>query len=147
MIELTATALLWHMRRNHPRSPAGPKLNALTGAIVWALVLLSIILTAKILFPTISGAQIVTILLLGRAVGIGIALYLLVQARRIRNRVTVDDVLAETVHRDTWRMPPLSRLNRPMMSRQRQVALVTLRAYLLIAFALVILKIVEVAVR
>ena len=59
----------------------------------------------------------------------------------------MDDVLAETVHRDTWRMPPLSRLKRPTKSRQRKVGLVTLRGYLLIAFALVILKIVEVTVR
>jgi hypothetical protein len=61
--------------------------------------------------------------------------------------VTLYDVLAETVHRDTWRMPPLSRLKRPMMSRQGKLGLVTWRGYLLIAFALVILKIVEVAVR
>lgn len=125
----------------------GRALNALTGAIVWVLVLLSIILTASVLFPSISGVQIETILLVGMAVGTGIALYLLVQARRNRHRVTVDDVLAETVHRHTWRMPPLSRLKRPTMSRQRKVGLVTLRGYLLIAFALVILKIVEVAVR
>ena len=45
-----------------------------------------------------------------------------------------------------WRMPPLSRLERPVMSRQRKVGLITLRSYLLVAFALVIVKIVEVAV-
>src|ERR1700722_18208819 len=102
----------------------GRALNALTGAIVWVLVLLSIILTASVLFPTISGGQIVTILLVGMGAGIGIALYLLVQGRRNRHRVTVDDVLAETANREGWRMPSLNRLERPVMSRQRKVGLV-----------------------
>jgi hypothetical protein len=44
-------------------------------------------------------------------------------------------------------MPALSRLERPVMSRQRKVGLLALRGYLLVAFALVIVKIVEVAVR
>jgi hypothetical protein len=55
-------------------------------------------------------------------------------------------VMAETSYRDIWRVPPLSRLERPAMSRQRKVGLLTLRGYLLIAFALVVVEIVEVAV-
>jgi hypothetical protein len=124
----------------------GKKLDAVTGAIVGILVLLSIILTASVLFPNITGGQIEGVLLGGIAIGVGVALFLLVQARRRRNQVTVDDVLAETPNRDTWRMPALSRLERPVMSRQRKVGLITLRGYLLIAFVLVIVKIVEVAV-
>ncbi len=124
----------------------GRKLNALTGSIVWMLVLLSIILTVSVLFPDISGADIVTVLLVGTGVGLGIGSYLLVQSRWSRSRVTLDNVLAETPSRDTWRTPPLSRLERPVMSRRRKVGLVMLRGYLFIAFALVIVKIVEVAV-
>jgi Mn2+/Fe2+ NRAMP family transporter len=124
----------------------GKKLNALTGAIVGVLVLLSAILTASVLFPNITGGQIEGVLLGGIGIGAGVALFLAVQARRGRNQVTVDDVLAETPNRDTWRMPALSRLERPVMSRQRKVGLITLRGYLLIAFVLVIVKIVEVAV-
>jgi len=124
----------------------GRKLNMFTGAIVGILVLLSVILTASVLFPNITGSQIEGVLLGGVVAGVGVALYLVVQARRNRSRVTVNDVLAGTTNRDTWRMPPLSRLERPAMSRQRKVGLLTLRGYLLIAFVLVIVKIVEVAV-
>jgi hypothetical protein len=124
----------------------GKKLNMFTGAVVGILVLLSIILTASVLFPNITGGQIEGVLLGGIGIGAGVALFLAVQARRGRNQVTVDDVLAETPNRDTWRMPALSRLERPVMSRQRKVGLITLRGYLLIAFVLVIVKIVEVAV-
>jgi NRAMP (natural resistance-associated macrophage protein)-like metal ion transporter len=123
----------------------GKKLNAVTAVIIWVLVLLSIVLTASVLFPNITGGQIVTVLLGGAGVGLGVGLYLLVQGRRHRAEVTVDDVLAETGHRDTWRMPPLSRLERPVMSRPRKVGLITLRGYLLIAFALVVVKIIQVA--
>jgi Mn2+/Fe2+ NRAMP family transporter len=125
----------------------GKKLNALTGVIVGVLVLLSVVLTASVLFPNITGGQIESVLVGGVGVGLGVAGYLFVQARRNRDRVTVDDALAETAHRQTWRMPPLNLLERPAMSRQRKVGLLTLRGYLAIAFVLVIVKIVEVAVR
>ena len=124
----------------------GKKLNVLTGVIVGILVLLSVVLTASVLFPNITGGQIVAVLIGGVAVGAGIASYLVVQNRLNRDQVTVEDALAETANRQNWRMPALSRLERPMMSRQRKVGLLTLRAYLLIAFALVIVKIVEVAI-
>jgi len=121
------------------------KLNVLTGVIVGVLVLLSVVLTASVLFPHITGGQIEAVLMGGVGVGLGVATYLVVQARRNRDQVTVHDALAETVRRDAWRMPALSRLERPVMSRQRKVGLLTLRGYLLIAFLLVIVKIVEVA--
>jgi NRAMP (natural resistance-associated macrophage protein)-like metal ion transporter len=125
----------------------GKKLNAFTAVIIWVLVLLSVILTASVLFPAISGGQIVAVLLGGMVVGLGLGIFLLLQSHRNRDRTTVDDALAETSRRQTWRMPPLSLLERPVMSQQRKLGLLTLRCYLLIAFALVILKVVEVAVR
>jgi Mn2+/Fe2+ NRAMP family transporter len=124
----------------------GRKLNALTGVIVWVLVLLSVILTASVLFPNITGAQIVDILIGGALVGAAVGVLLLAQAWRSRDVVTVTDALAETSGRETWRMPAFQRLERPTMSTQRKLGLLTLRCYLAIAFALVIVKIVEVAV-
>jgi Mn2+/Fe2+ NRAMP family transporter len=125
----------------------GRKLNMLTATIVWVLVLLSVILTASVLFPNITGAQIIDVLMGGMVLGIGVGIFLLIQARRRRDVVTVNDVLAEVPDRATWRMPPLQRLERPAMSMQRKVGLFTLRAYLAVAFILVIVKIVEVAVK
>ena len=125
----------------------GRKLNMLTGTIVWVLVLLSVILTASVLFPDITGAQIVGVLVGGLAVGMCVGTFLLVQRRRRRDVVTVTDALAEVPNRETWRMPALQRLERPTMSMQRKVGLFALRAYLAVAFVLVIVKIVEVAVK
>ena len=48
--------------------------------------------------------------------------------------------------RATWRMPPLELLERPVMSTQRKVGLLTLRAYLVLAVVLVIVKVVTVSV-
>ena len=45
-----------------------------------------------------------------------------------------------------WRMPPLSTLERPVMSMQRKIGMLTLRGYLFFAFALVIVKVVDVAI-
>jgi len=125
----------------------GRKLNIVTGVIIWVLVILSVILTASVLFPAITGSQILAVMALGTVSGLVLGAFLLMQARRHRDEVRVDDVLAETLHRDTWRMPPLARLARPAMSRQGQLGLIALRGYLFVALALVVVKIVEVAVK
>jgi Mn2+/Fe2+ NRAMP family transporter len=125
----------------------GRALNIITGVIIWVLVILSVILTASVLFPAITGAQIVAVMAVGMVIGLVLGAFMLTQARRHRDEVTVDDVLAETVNRDTWRMPPLARLERPTLSRQRKIGLIALRGYLVVALALVIVKIVEVAIK
>jgi len=43
-------------------------------------------------------------------------------------------------------MPPLHTLQRPVMSTQRRIGMVTLRGYLGVAFLMVVVKIVEVGV-
>ena len=62
------------------------KLNALTAAVIWVLILLSVVLTASVLFPNITGAQIEAVLFGGVLLGAFIALYLLIQGRRNRSR-------------------------------------------------------------
>ncbi|KJF18361.1 NRAMP family divalent metal transporter [Acidithrix ferrooxidans] len=123
----------------------GRKLNILTSAIIWVLVLLSIILTASVLFPSITTMQIVAVMGGGVAVGLVLGLYVLVQSRRTTIALAVASV--EPMDRRTWRMPALATLKTPVMSTQRKIGLLTLRGYLIIAFALVVVKIVEVAVR
>ena len=121
------------------------KLNIFTSAVVWILVLLSIILTASVMFPGITGTQIVSILAGGSVLGLGAGVYLLV-----RTRSAVREAPPSTEppqNRATWRMPPLNLLSRPDMSRQRKIGMITMRVYLLIAFALVVVKVVEVAVK
>ena len=121
------------------------RLNAFTSEVIWVLVLLSIVLTASVLFPDITSSQIVGVLVGGVVVGAATGLVVLARARRVKaSELTVP---VEWLDRQTWRMPAIERLSRPVLSGQRKVGLVILRAYLLIAFSLVIVKIVEVAVK
>jgi NRAMP (natural resistance-associated macrophage protein)-like metal ion transporter len=121
------------------------KLNVFTAAVVCVLVLLSIVLTASVLFPGITSTQIVAVLAGGLAVGAVVGVYVLLHGRRIRARTVT--VPVEWARRDTWRMPPLHLLAKPVLSTPRKVGLITLRGYLLVAFALVVVKIIEVAVK
>jgi Mn2+/Fe2+ NRAMP family transporter len=123
----------------------GRKLNVLASAIVWVLVLLSVILTASVLFPNITGPQIELVLVIGGLVGLVVGAFVLWGAHRTARRTVT--VPVEWENRGTWRMPPLHRLGRPTFSLQRKIGLITLRGYLLVAFALVVVKVVEVAVR
>ena len=45
-----------------------------------------------------------------------------------------------------WRLPPLSTLERPVMSMQGKIGMLTLRGYLFLAFAPVIVKVINVAI-
>ncbi len=121
------------------------RLNVFTSAVVWVLVLLSIILTASVLFPGISSAQIIGILVGGVLLGVGVGLTALVRDHRVRAAELT--VPVEWLNRADWRMPALEKLARPVLSRQRKAGIFVLRSYLLIAFALVIVKVVEVTVK
>jgi len=128
------------------------KTNVIASIIIGVLVLLSVILTAAVLFPHLSGPDIELIVVVGAGVGLVVGAYLFTQSRRHR-RAAVASGLGAAVEgeerlarRANWRMPPLTLLERPVMSRQRKIGMLTLRGYLLFAFALVIVKVVEVAV-
>ena len=121
------------------------KLNVLTAAMVWVLVLLSIILTASVLFPRISSSEIIGVLAGGVVLGAVVGLVALLRDRRIRAAELT--VPVQWLDRATWRMPALEKLSRPALSTQRKAGLFMLRGYLLIAFLLVIVKVVEVAVK
>jgi NRAMP (natural resistance-associated macrophage protein)-like metal ion transporter len=123
----------------------GRWLNLFTGAVIWVLVMLSIILTAATLFPAISGRMILTVLLSGTTLGIaGFAGFTLLRARRGRH-VPADGPMLQAQLRATWRMPPLDALPAPKLSLSKRVWLGVLRAYLAAAVILVAVKVVQMA--
>ena len=127
------------------------KTNVVASVIIGVLVLLSLVLTSAVLFPHLSGPDIELIILAGVGVGLVIGTFLIVQSRRRRSGTVASEQAAlststRLARRANWRMPPLALLERPAMSRQRQIGMLALRAYLLFAFVLVIVKVVEVAV-
>ncbi len=123
------------------------KLNVFTAAVIGALVVMSVILTASVLFPQVTGGQIVAVMAGGTVIGLLVGLYLFIRGRRAAALTAQLTVPIEWQKRETWRMPALNRLARPVMSTQRKVGLATLRGYLVVAFALVVVKVIEVAVK
>jgi NRAMP (natural resistance-associated macrophage protein)-like metal ion transporter len=120
----------------------GRKVNMFVSAVVAVLVSLSVILTASVLFPAISSKQIIDIMIVCGAAGVIAAGYAL--SRRMRS----GQATAPAVDRggkETWRMPPLSLLQRPEMSVGRKIGMGALRLYLGVAMVLVIVKIAELA--
>ncbi|HEY2442247.1 MAG TPA: NRAMP family divalent metal transporter [Streptosporangiaceae bacterium] len=120
----------------------GRKTNMFTSAVIAVLVTLSIVLTASVVFPGITGGQILVILLSCGAVvllGGGYALARPLWAGR-PSRPPVD-----RTGRDGWRMPPLALLARPAMSSTRMIGMSALRLYLAAAMILVIVRIAELA--
>jgi Mn2+/Fe2+ NRAMP family transporter len=126
----------------------GPRLNVFTGAVIAVLVMLSIVLTASVLFPGISGDQIVEILVGGGL--LGLFTYLVADGlhRRRGDRSMRGD---RTIWRDSfgrmiWRMPPLDQLPPATMTPLTRIWLGVLRGYLVVAGGLVFWRIVELAV-
>ncbi|HEV3187995.1 MAG TPA: NRAMP family divalent metal transporter [Acidimicrobiales bacterium] len=122
----------------------GKFLNVAAASIVWILILLSVILTASVLFPGITGTQIVGILFGGVVLGGVVGASLTAQRRWRKSVEGIEESSSEALDRETWRMPPLHILQRPVMSTQRRIGMVTLRGYLGVAFLMVVVKIIEV---
>ncbi|MEM5446074.1 Nramp family divalent metal transporter [Paraburkholderia guartelaensis] len=127
------------------------KLNVFTGAVIAVLVVLSIILTAATVFPDISGAAIVKILVGG--CGIAVAVYAAVElSRKSRGANGTQDALplnkpALKELRNTWRMAPLEDLPAPQhLTLSTRVWMGVLRTYLVVAVGLVIVKVVQMAI-
>ena len=114
-------------------------LNALASVIVAVLVLLSLILMATTIFPSI---DVTAVSLIGGAalvvglVGFGLVI---LRSRRGARAVTVVQT-GPTIPREQWTMPPLALLSRPRWSAGRKTAMLTMRAYLLISVVLLIIK-------
>jgi len=115
----------------------GRGLNTFTAAVIAALVMLSIVLTASVLFPHISSTVIVAILVAG---GVATAVVAVLLYARGSRGSRPDRAL-----RRVWRMPPLALLERPAMSPVRRTGLAVLRGYLVVAAALVVVRVIQLA--
>ena len=117
----------------------GPWLNLFTGMVIGVLLLLSVILTAAVLFPGLGARAMLAILGGGAALGLVAAVPPFVRALRSPTW-RIDSRL-----RDSWRMPALSSLGAARITPLTRWSMLALRGYLVIAGGLVILRIVELA--
>jgi Mn2+/Fe2+ NRAMP family transporter len=117
----------------------GRALNLVTGGVIAALVMLSVVLTGAVLFPGLGDRAIVGLLAGGGAAALVGALVVL---RRAPARAASPTARAD---RATWRMPPLAELAPPALTPSTRAAMLLLRAYLVIAGGLVLVRIVHLA--
>ena len=118
--------------------------NIFTAAIIAVLVMLSVILTAAVLFPDISDAQILGVLVGGSALGIVITLAVRFYEKAKGIQPVADDLIAPAL-RVQWRMPPLEQLPPASLTLMSRVWMGVLRAYLLIAAGLLLFKLFHMA--
>jgi len=118
-------------------------LNLFTGAVIAVLVILSVVLTASVLYPEIHGETIIAVLVGGSLATL--VIYLAVGGIGRTDQLPVAP--AWRSRRDTWRMPPLAELPPRQLTAANRVWLLVLRAYLIVAAGLVLSRIVTLATR
>jgi Mn2+/Fe2+ NRAMP family transporter len=144
---LLPSATVFLLLLSNDKAVLGPwvnsgKLNLLTGAIITVLVMLSVILTASVLFPDM-GEQVIMAILIGGSI---LALLTAVAVFTLR-RTQVDAPVTplDPSLKWTWRMPPLDELAPARLTVLNRIWLGVLRAYLVVAAGLVLLRIFQLA--
>jgi hypothetical protein len=116
--------------------------NIFTCVVIGLLVMLSIILTASVMFPDMDETYIVGILVGGTMLGFAkAAIGWLVQ----RDRGEAAEGPIDRSQKISWRMPPLSELTPARLTTLNQFWMIVLRFYLVIAGGLVLVRIVQLA--
>ena len=115
-------------------------LNAIATVIIGVLVELSLILMVSTMFPSVNVTQLFLVLSL-------VLLFALATMAGyvVRNRpsATVEVERIPRERRNTWTMPPLALLERPLWSPGRKAAMLLLRGYLVVAVMLLVIKTVQ----
>lgn len=122
--------------------------NLFTGLVAAVLVLLSVILTASVLWPDISSQTIVNVLVGGGIIG-GIVVIAAHTVKLRRDAESGADLREEVkptkLYMHTWRMPPLAHLKPMALSRSNRMWMAVLRGYLVVAVIMVVYKVTQVA--
>ncbi len=116
-------------------------LNLVTGAIVAVLVMLSVILTASVLFPDMGEDVIIGVLAGGGALAALTAVAVMALQRGKAAPKRTDDPALKW----TWRMPPLGELPPARLTLLNRIWMIVLRTYLVVAAGLVLLRIFRLA--
>ena len=124
-----------------------PWLNAVAAVIVGLLVVLSLILATTTFF-TFNDAD-TTRLAFGLGILLVVALTVMgviALVQRIRKGPDPEVLALKHVEKETWQMPPLAELTKPVWSMTRKIGMFTLRLYLIIAVILMVVKVIQLAV-
>jgi hypothetical protein len=138
---LLPSATVFLLLLSNDRALLGPwtntkRTNVFTGIVVAVLVMLSIILTASVVFPALGTAQILWILGIGTALSLGVRVWM----TTLRPDAPAGAGPGRSL-RASWRMPPLAELPPNVLTPMNRFWLVVLRAYLLVAVGMVVFRV------
>ena len=120
-------------------------INLFSGGVVAVLVMLSIILTASVLFPAITGSQIIWILAVG-TISTLLSVIAVKGYERIKGTPPATRFTYSKILQETWRMPPLHELPPAKISLLSRIWMIVLRGYLVVAAGMLIFKMVMLAI-
>ncbi len=122
-------------------------LNVLAVLIEAVLLLLSLILMATTVFPSLNVDTFATVG--GAVMAVGLIVFAVLAARAARSRRGAKGVTVvggePAVPREQWTMPPIALLARPKQSVGRRVTMLALEGYLLLAIVLLVVKAIQLA--
>ncbi len=146
-VVLLPSATVFLLLRGNDRAVLGPwvnkrGMNLFTGGVIAALVLMSVILTLSVLFPDKTDENVMLWILGGGTLA---AALVALTCGAFKNRSADVQVSYSAGARETWRMPSLHKLPALRLSNQSRIWMIVLRAYLVIAAGLVLIRIVMLA--
>ncbi len=122
-------------------------LNYFTGAVIAVLVILSVILTASVLFPDATNEQVILgILGGGGVVSVVVALAIMALSQSGARTTQSEATVNARISRVAWRMPPLDQLPPAKLSLAAKTWMGVLRLYLVVAGGLVLFRVVMLAI-
>jgi Mn2+/Fe2+ NRAMP family transporter len=141
---LLPSATVFLLLLSNDRPVLGPwtntrRTNVFTGIVIAGLVMLSVILTAATLFPSIGATQILWTLGAGAVLTIGVGIWMTFT----RTRDPGED--RDRIDRHAWQMPALDSLPKAQLSPLSRFWLLVLRGYLIVAVVLVVVRVAQLA--
>ena len=137
---LLPSATVFLLLLSNDKAVLGPwantrRTNIFTGVVIAALVMLSVVLTAATVFPSIGTIQILWIL------GVGAILAVIAGFWMAFVPGDIDHTSYDRSQRHQWQMPSLSSLPKVRLSLANRFWLILLRAYLILAVGLVVFRV------
>ncbi len=142
---LLPSATVFLLLLSNDRDVLGPwantrRTNIFTSVVIAVLVMLSVVLTVSVLFPGITARQIVAILVAGAVLAIACGIWI---ASSKDGRLHAARTGHARARRDVWRMPALEDLPPARLTTLNRVWLIALRAYLVLAVGLLVVRVVQ----
>lgn len=142
---LLPSATVFLLLLSNDKAVLGPwanthRVNVFTAVVIAILVMLSVILTASVLFPSMGTREILVILIVGSVLALGIGVWMALTRPEGHGAAERAEEL-----KATWRMPPLSQLPKATLTPLNRFWLVVLRGYLILAVILVIVRVTQIA--